>query len=59
MKPSHFRTPRTMEDSTWYAWGAPIERPWKPVRSMSTIDAVFCGLAVAIFASAVAIILWR
>jgi hypothetical protein len=26
MKPSHFTTPRTMDDATFYAWGAAVQR---------------------------------
>jgi len=27
MKPSHFETPRTLEDATFYLWGDPVDKP--------------------------------
>jgi hypothetical protein len=30
LKPSHFVTPRTFDDATFYAGGAPVEKPYNP-----------------------------
>lgn len=30
MKPSHFETPRTLSEATFYAWGDPIIMPETP-----------------------------
>ena len=27
MKPSHFETPRTLDEATFYPWGDPIDKP--------------------------------
>ena len=27
MKPSHFETPRTLDEATFYAWGDPLDIP--------------------------------
>lgn len=44
LKPSHFVTPRTMDDATFYAGGAPIEKPAEP--TTHTVDKVIMALSV-------------
>jgi len=43
MKPSHFVTPRTLDDATFYAWGAPIQKPAEP--TSNTADKIILWLA--------------
>lgn len=31
MKPSHFQTPRTLEDATFYPWGDPMDVPQQQI----------------------------
>lgn len=53
LKPSHFVTPRTMDEATFYPSGAPVEKPYNPpmqwqdkVVLIASLAAVFAVLAI-------------
>lgn len=51
MKRSHFTTPRSMDEATWYPWGAAIEKPYKGER-LGFWDYVLLVFSVAIVSAA-------
>jgi hypothetical protein len=56
MKPSHFTTPRTMDDGVWMPGGAPIQRPHH--QGLGFWDFVLLGCSGGIIAIAVWIFCW-
>lgn len=57
MKPSHFTTPRTMDEATFYAWGASIHRD--PPAKMEWQDKLIIGVSIgACIACLVIIKIW-
>lgn len=52
MKPSYFTTPRTLDDATFYAWGAAVQRDvphkmdWQD--KLIVVAGVFALVALAI-----------
>lgn len=54
LKPSHFVTPRTFDDATFYAGGAPIQKPAEP--TTRTVDVVIMTLSVVAISVVAALI---
>lgn len=57
LKPSHFVTPRTMDDATFYSGGAPVEKPYHPPMDWQD-KVVLIASVLASVASLVIIRVW-
>jgi hypothetical protein len=57
MKPSHFTTPRTMDEATFYTWGASIHRD--PPNKMEWQDKLVTVVSIAaMIALAIIVKIW-
>lgn len=48
MKPSHFTTPRTMSEATFYSWGAALELEPKPTMDWQDKVAIIASVIACI-----------
>lgn len=56
MKPTHLKTPRTIDEGIWIPGGAAIEIPYKP--KLGFWDYVLFGLSIVIGCAALWIFFW-
>jgi len=59
MKPSYFKTPRTLDESTFYSWGDPYDRPYDGFRVYTPRDKAFFALTVVAILATVALFFYK